>query len=42
MQSSSSRELLRHILQKVYKHAVADPEKLNHYGGFSPAVSDLL
>lgn len=33
-----SQELLRHIIQQVYSHAVKDPDKLNAYEPFSPEV----
>ena len=42
MCQKTSRELLRHILQQVYNHAVKDPEKLNQYTPFSAEVNCLL
>jgi len=41
-QSRSSRNLLRHILQQVYNHAVTNPDKLNQYEPFSPEVCHLI
>ncbi|XP_046454653.1 histone-lysine N-methyltransferase, H3 lysine-79 specific-like isoform X2 [Daphnia pulex] len=37
-QRRTSRNLLRHILQQVYVHAVTNPSKLNQYEPFSPEV----
>ncbi len=41
-QRRSSRNLLRHILQQVYVHAVTNPSKLNQYEPFSPEVCHLI
>jgi hypothetical protein len=40
-QRRTSRNLLRHILQQVYVHAVTIPSKLNQYEPFSPEVCHL-
>ncbi|XP_033103576.1 histone-lysine N-methyltransferase, H3 lysine-79 specific-like isoform X2 [Anneissia japonica] len=34
----ASTDLLKHILQQVYNHAIVDPDKLNCYEPFSPEV----
>ena len=32
------RELLKHIINLCFSHAIADPDKLNMYEPFSPEV----
>lgn len=34
----ATTDLLRHIMQQVYSHAISDPDKLNSYEPFSPEV----
>ncbi|XP_071953003.1 uncharacterized protein [Antedon mediterranea] len=34
----ASTDLLKHILQQVYNHAIMDPDRLNAYEPFSPEV----
>ena len=37
-----NKDLLRHILNMCYNHAVKKPEKLNQYEPFSAEVSNLF
>ncbi|PIK45207.1 putative histone-lysine N-methyltransferase, H3 lysine-79 specific isoform X3 [Apostichopus japonicus] len=34
----ATTDLLKHIMQQVYSHAISDPDKLNSYEPFSPEV----